>query len=382
MKYITGLFFILCTFAASSQTTINFNDDDDKNLYIKLYGHVDYNQKIEPGVRTPGVMDVHRLVMLFGYQFDRKTQFVSEVEVEHANEIFIEQAFVRHRLAKGINLKAGLLLIPMGMINETHEPTFFYSVERPLLDKIIIPTTWREIGLGINGLISSSNLKYQLYLVNNPISYNGSATMKGSSGFRGARQKGIKSLVSSFPGISGQLEYFGIDGVKLGLSIYHGRTNSSLAKELPIITPESTARIDSSTVKLSMAAFHSTYNQGPFTARLQYVIGKFGGSQAYNEFAESDIPELMHGMYLVTAYDLISDDKITLAPFFRYSSINNHLKVSSGTLKNESLKQDIFTVGINYKPSPGIVFKVDYERYYIREANNFQQFNAGIGVWF
>jgi hypothetical protein len=327
-------------------------------------------------------MDVHRLVVLFGYQFDRKTQFVSEIEVEHGNEIFIEQAFVKHRLSKGINLKAGLLLIPMGMINETHEPTFFYSVERPLLDNIIIPTTWREVGLGINGLLSASNLKYQLYLVNNPISYNGSATISGSKGFRSARQKGIKSIVTTMPGLSGQLEYFGFEDFKLGFSFYHGRTNTSLANEYNIITQENSQIIDSSTVKITMAALHSTFNKGQFTARFQYVLGHFGESQAYNTFLITDVPELMHGYYVVMAYDLIKNEMESLSPFVRYSYINNHLKVNSSTLKDPSLEQNIITVGLNYKPSPGVVFKVDYEFYNFKTQADFQQFNAGVGVWF
>lgn len=374
---------LLISFSSlTAQTTISFEEEGSNNLYIKLYGHVDYNQKIESGVRHPGVMDVHRLVTLFGYQFDRKTHFITEIEVEHGNEIFIEQAFIRHRIAKGINLKAGLLLIPMGMVNETHEPTFFYSVERPLLDKIIIPTTWREIGLGINGILTNSNLKYQLYLVNNPISYNGSPTLNGTNGFRKARQKGIKSLVTSFPGLTGQIEYYGLEGLKFGLSFYHGKTNSSLTGDYPIVSPESTEIIDSSTVLLSMAAFHSTFNKKQFTARFQYVLGGFGNSASYNEFLGTDVPELMHGYYLLFAYDLLKDEKRTLAPFARYSYINNHLQVNSNTLKNDALEQKVITVGLNYKPTPEIVFKVDYELYDITSSNNFQKFNTGIGVWF
>ena len=366
-----------------SQTTITFDDDRDNKLYIKLYGHIDYNQKIEKDRRHAGKMDVHRLVTLFGYQFSRKTQFVTEIEVEHVKEIFVEQAFVKHRLAKGINLKAGLLLVPMGFVNENHEPTFFYTVERPLSDKNIIPSTWREIGLGISGLIPKSSLKYQLYLLNNPIGYDGSSKIKGSNGIRGGRQKGAESIITSFPGISGQLEYFGLDNSKLGLSIYHGKTNTSLYNELSNDLSESAnSTIDSSTVKTTMFALHASYNKNQWSARLQYVINKFSNTAQYNTFTGSDVPTLMHGYYVVVAYDILKSQTLSFSPFLRYEHLNNHLSVDNNIVKNEALKQNIITFGLNYKPNPGVVFKLDYQIYDLGNDSNFKQFNTGVGVWF
>ena len=384
MRFLLYICILLCSINSFGQTTITFDEDGSNKLYIKLYGHIDYNQKIESGKRNPGKMDVHRLVTLFGYQFNRKTQFVTEIEVEHGNEIFVEQAFVKHRISRGISLKTGLLLIPMGFINEMHEPTFFYSVERPLLDKNIIPSTWREIGAGITGLFPKRSLKYQLYLVNNPISYNGgSAKINGKTGIRSARQKGIKSLVSSIPGLSGQIEYFGLEGIKVGLSAYYGKTNTALASQYAgIITDENTAIVDSSTVNLSMATVHASFNKNQWTARFQYTLAGFGNADKYNAFTSSDVPELMHGFYGLLAYDLINDQKITLAPFARFSHLNNHLQVSEAIIQNEALRQNIMTVGVNYKPDPGVVFKIDYQFYNLGDGTNYQQFNTGVGVWF
>ena len=73
------------------QTSIDFKEENKNKLFIKLYGHIDYNQKLGNSSKTPGVLDMHRLVTLFGYQFNQKTKFVTEIEVEHANEIYIEQ---------------------------------------------------------------------------------------------------------------------------------------------------------------------------------------------------------------------------------------------------------------------------------------------------
>ena len=375
-------FLVCCTSILFGQTTINFDEDNSNKLYIKLYGHVDYNQKIERGVHHNGKMDVHRLVTLIGYQFSRKTQFVSEIEVEHVKEIFVEQAFIKHRLAKSISLKAGLIIIPMGMVNEMHEPTFFYSVERPFLDKLIIPSTWREVGIGLTGLLPEKSLKYQLYLVNNPLGYDGSAKVSGASGIRKARQKGAEAVVSSFPGLSGQIEYFGIDRFKLGVSGYYGKTSTTLATTMDQSLENYNVTVDSSTVNMTMATVHGMYTPGNLTLRGQYTLSSFQNTTAYNEFTNSDVPELMHGYYLLAAYDFHKSEEITVAPFIRFSQLDNHLKVSGALEENRALKQNILTVGANYKPHPGVVFKFDYQFVQNRVTSNYNNLNLGVGVWF
>jgi hypothetical protein len=124
---------------------------------------VDYNQGVSQ--QSNGKLDVHRLVMFMGYQFDNKTQFILEIE-----------------------FNAGLMLVPMNYINEYHEPTFFFSVERPNLDNKLVPTTWREIGAGFSGNIKPLKTKYQLYIMNGFNGYPGGVTkFKGSNGLRGGR---------------------------------------------------------------------------------------------------------------------------------------------------------------------------------------------------
>ena len=365
-----------------AQTTIDFDEHTSNQLYTKLYGQIDYNQKIESGKRNAGLLDVHRVVVLFGYQFNRNTQFVSEIEIEHVKELFIEQAYVKHRIAKGINLKTGLLIIPMGLVNETHEPTFFYSVERPLLDKNIIPSTWREIGLGISGIIQKQNLKYQFYLVNNPISYNNGPRINAASGIRSARQKAAESIITSWPGITGQIEYFGIENTKIGLSTFYGKTNTSLYNTLEQIDEASNALIDSSTLKISLTTINATFNKKRYTARGQYSLLAFGDTAPFNQLTNSDVPQLMHGFYVLLAYDLLKNDIESFSPFVRFSHINQQLKLSSGQTKNRELSKNIITLGINYKPHPGVVFKADYQIFKINSGQNYQQFNTGVGVWF
>ena len=115
----------------------------------------------------------------------RIDEFITEIEVEHVKEVYVEQAFLNYRVNDWLNIRGGLMLIPMGIVNELHEPPTFNGVERPALDYYIVPTTWREIGLGFNGRIDAAKLKYQLYLVNGFISYDGGARLNGNKALRG-----------------------------------------------------------------------------------------------------------------------------------------------------------------------------------------------------
>ncbi|MCK5469477.1 MAG: hypothetical protein KAI99_13230, partial [Cyclobacteriaceae bacterium] len=135
--------------------TANRMMQTDRKLTIGGYAQIDYNQPLNSDTYNNGNLDVHRLVLLFGYKFNSRTQFITELEVEHVKEVFVEQAFLDYRINNYMNLRAGLMLIPMGIVNEYHEPPTFMGVERPMLDKYIVPTTWREIGAGITGNIPS-----------------------------------------------------------------------------------------------------------------------------------------------------------------------------------------------------------------------------------
>ena len=152
----------------------------DTKLSIGGYAQIDYNQPIVDGQYSNGKLDVHRLVLLFGYQFSDKTKFVSELEFEHVKEVYVEQAFINHEFKSWLNFRGGLMLVPMGIINEYHEPAIYNGVERPNLDSKIVPTTWREIGAGFTGRFDNASLKYQLYVMNGFNGYDDGGKFRGT----------------------------------------------------------------------------------------------------------------------------------------------------------------------------------------------------------
>ena len=151
------------TFSQNAATTLLTNATKNR-VSMGMYAEIDYNQQFGDSVRHAGKLDVHRLVLLFAYKFTDRATFVTEIEVEHVKEIYIEQAFLNVRVNDKLNVKGGLLLVPMGIVNEYHEPTIRNGVERPNVDKYIIPTTWREIGFGISGNFNEASIAYQLYI--------------------------------------------------------------------------------------------------------------------------------------------------------------------------------------------------------------------------
>ena len=234
----------------------------DKSLTIGGYGEATFN--LPEGEN--GELDVQRLVLLFGYNFSEKVQFISEIEFEHVEEVFVEQAFVNYSIGDNLSLRGGLMLIPMGIINEYHEPTTFNGTERPAVDTKIVPTTWRELGIGVKGSIPSASMNYQVYVFNGfkSTSADGDGGIKGhlngESGLRGGRQKGIKSTVDT-PTFSTKFDYYGLPGLRLGLAGYFGKTQAEDAIEM----------VDGTTIGISMIGLDARYTYRKFSARGEFV---------------------------------------------------------------------------------------------------------------
>ncbi len=223
----------------------------DSKLTVGGYGEVHYNQALNSSTKNNGTLDVHRVVLLFGYKFNDRTQFITEMEFEHVKEVYVEQAFIQYKINDYLNFRGGLLLTPMGIINEYHEPTTFNGVERPLIDKYISPTTWREIGFGFTGNVFPAKIRYQVYLMNGFSSYNGSGNLDGKNGLRKGRQKGAESFISA-PNFTGKIEFYGVRGLNLGVSGYFGNTQSTIYNGIDKNDSEAIMKADSSVTGISM----------------------------------------------------------------------------------------------------------------------------------
>lgn len=396
MKQFLLLFILVATTPLVAQQTdtvkVKYQNTADRlmasngKLVIGGYGEIHYNQPLSSTTRNNGELDVHRVVMLLGYNFSPKTQFISELEFEHVSEVFVEQAFLQHKLNSYFNLRAGLMLVPMGIINQYHEPTTFNGVERPLVDNKLSPTTWREIGVGFTGGVLPLSLNYEAYVMNGFSGYNGStALLGGKNAFRDGRQKGAESYISS-PNFTARVEYYGIRGLNLGLSGYVGNTQSTLYNGIDKSNTAALAKADSSVVSLSMLGADARYNLGGLQVRGQFYYSALGNTDQYNAFGHKDLGSSMIGYYAEVGYNVLracQRTKSELIPFVRYENSNTHLTTAGSLAKNDAYNIQLITTGLSYKITKGVVVKADVQfKKSAAETSYSTVFNAGVGVMF
>ena len=376
MKNITTYILLLAAFVYgqdqynSASTQLNNLLSTEKGLSIGGYGEITYNN-IE-GSSTPAEIDVQRLVVLFAYKFDDRTSFVTEIEYEHVKEVYVEQAFINYAVADGVNLRGGLMLIPMGIVNEYHEPTTFNGVERPSLDSKIVPTTWREMGIGVSGRINNASIRYQAYLMNGFLSYGESHKLRGSDGLRKGRQKGAES-VGSDANFAGRIEYYGLPKLKLGVSYYAGNTQTT--------APE----ISNTQIGLSMVGLDYRYINGKLSSRGQFISASLKDTEAYNLAGNKDLGSVMGGYYIEGAYNLLPlDSRQKLDLFLRYENFNTHQKTAGDLIVNDAFHRNETTFGLSYHLASGAVFKADYQSKgtAVEGSDAIGQFNIGLGVFF
>lgn len=351
----------------------------NESLSIRGYSELVYNQQFSTTARYNGKLDAKRFVLFAGYKFDSKTSFVTEMEVEHGNEIYLEQAFLQHKLATNINLRAGVLLIPMGIVNEYHEPTTFNGVERPNVDKYILPTTWRELGMGLQGVVPDANLRYQLYVVNGLKSHDGTNGLFNEvKGMRSGRQKAIKSTISS-PNFTGKLDYIGVRNLTLGASFYSGRSQSTLYNGVANTDAASLATADSSAVYMNIVGLDARYQKGALQLRGQLVYNSLSGVAAYNAFTGSELGAAMWGGYAEVAYQILpASSTYKLLPFIRVEAYDTQVNAAVDNVDSDRTE---ITTGLTWHMSPGAVLKADYQLL-TQGAATKNQFNLGVGVWF
>jgi hypothetical protein len=329
-------------------------------------------------------LDVHRFVTFLGYNFNDRVSFVSEIEMEHVVELYVEQAFLNYRLRNNISLQAGLMLIPMGIQNLYHEPPTFNGVERTNVDKYIVPTTWREIGIGVAGSVEDMDINYQLMAINGFNGYDEEGgVFSGKSGLRSGRQKGAESYMTELD-FAGRLSYFGMPGWNFGASIYRGDSETILYNGLDLDDETSVSSADSSKIGIDMIGLDVRYVDGPFQARGQYVAGDLSNTDQYNDFTDSDVGSMIKGYYVEVGYDVMynnsSDQKLVL--FARIERYNTHAEVD-GISKNKAYNRTENTFGLTWYVANGAAFKLDYQAITNKASDDkTNKLNMGVAVWF
>jgi hypothetical protein len=328
---------------------------DTERTTVGGYGEVHYSNLSGPN--SPGVVNVTRFVVYLAHSFSDRLAFRSELELEDAKieggdeggEVALEQAYLDYMLSPAFTVRAGLILPPIGIVNEIHEPPTFNGVDRPSFDRNVIPTTWRDIGIGAVGSFAGSGLNYRVYLVNGLRA----SGFGAESGIRGGRQEGREASFAN-PSFTGRLEW-ARPGLRLGSSFWYGGSANQ-------DTLLGTGTFDNAVALVSADA---RYDVGPLMFRGVVAHVAIADADAINSAYGANVGSRIAGGYVEAAYNILAP----LAPastqrlnaFLRYENYDTQAKTPAGTPRDESLARRITTFGLSYKPVYNVVFKGDYQ---------------------
>lgn len=342
------------------------------------YGEFNYN-RFRDDERTSRA-DLRRFVLGVGHRFNERLSFMSEVEVEHAivsrddeGELELEQAFLNYRLGDAFNVKGGLFLIPLGILNETHEPPTYYGVERNEVETRIIPTTWRELGVGVHGLLGGA-WRYDVGLTTG---FNAGKLDDPSVGVRSAHQEGQLAAAHDLS-VYGALNYRA-PGLLAGGGVFTGNTGQN-GQSNPLLKGVS--------ARLTLWDVHAKYSVGGFDLQALYAAGRLNDAERLNAAILASSPEpfaapkSLKGWYGQAAYHLWRKGDFDFAPFVRIErfEIRQEEDPANGLLQDPNNVERVRTVGFNFYVHPQVVIKSDIQRY--RTDRSRDRFNVGLGYMF
>jgi hypothetical protein len=327
---------------------------------------------------TPTI-DVARAVLYFGYKFDAHFVFNSEIEYEHAvtasdkgGEAEVEFAYLDWlSRSKAFNLRAGLMLIPVGLINQLHEPPVFLGARRTDVETVILPSTWREIGFGAWG--DAGPFSYRLYLVNG-LNAEGFA----ADGLREGSQEGSNATARNFA-LTGRLDYTGLPGVLVGASFFTG--NSSQGQ----VTPAG----ESFDARTTFVDLHldARWRGASFRALwAQSTVGDAAAINQVNNFeGDESVGTRQTGWYAEAGFDVLSlvpRSRMSLTPFARYEAWDTQAAVPDGYARNPENDVTQWTAGLVLKPIPQVVLKLDGQWRRNAARTGVNQLNVALGYEF
>lgn len=357
-------------------------------LSIGGYGELYYSKYSNDGVKTgtkDAFGDSYRFIPYIGYKFTDNIIFNSEIEFEHGNEVWIEQLYIDFIHNQSATVRVGDQIVPMGYTNLYHEPTLFNTVQRPDVEKQLIPSTWHELGVSVYG--QTSDFWYQVGAfaaldMNHPTNgtsgstgtygANEVAASNGANWIRKARvgaesDKGIDNIA-----VVARLDYNGINGLQVGVSGYTGKAgNAKVASK-------------SAEGRMTMYDIHTKYQNGGFIARALYTESHLSNADSY----KTDMSESARGGYVNLEYNVLpffAQTSQRLPLFFQYENYNLGTSLANGKSFGTS---ESFTYGLNYFPHDQVVLKAEYLNRKNKNFTNVAQyidegiFSLGLGFIF
>ena len=347
------------------------------------YGQLDYNRPTAHAADAQA--DLTRAVIGFNHAFDDATRVYGELEWEHAvasaddrGEAEVEQLYVEHALAPGYGVRAGLMLVPLGLLNEHHEPSNFYGVERNFVETAIIPSTWREGGVAMYGS-SEGGFNWNVGIGTGPnLGKWDPASDEGRASPLASIHQELQLAKAHDPSLYAALNWQGMPGLDVGGGVFTGKIGQA--------TPDFAAN----GARLVLGEAHVRWQPGPFDFAALYTRGNISDTQALNlTFAgqPTPVPKAFWGSYAQGAWRALEWNDSSLVPFVRYEEFNTGAQYAAqlpGFGTPPAPTERVWTGGVNYYLNPNVVFKIDYQHFNRDDAalGYGSRFDLGIGYQF
>lgn len=395
-----------------------------EGLKLGMYGELKYGSQQNPhdNGHWQNGFDAARLVLLPTYQFTDNIIFNAEIEFEHSGSGFdaddklhgtaeVEQVYVDFRISPYFNIRSpGIDLIPIGNTNLHHEPTLFYSVNRPELANSLIPTTWASPAAGIYGKVVDG-LRYELQVSSAledfgddfsartdanrvpafPTPY--AAGISGSDALGFARPpRGGFSQLSNDVGITARLEYAPtfLPGFAGSTSIYYTANTTPRGAH-----SDTGAALGHSSLTLVDSEFRYRLPQTGFELRGEYAQAFFGNPANLRANNDGDptnnVGDTMYGFSGEVAYHVPLGAYLggdwEAVPFYRYTYQDFQTSGFRGTDDNTPTgvgKQQFHTFGVAVFPTPELVLKLNYQKVVSDELGGAKSDSVlgGVGFFF
>ncbi|MBW8785252.1 MAG: hypothetical protein JF593_11570 [Novosphingobium sp.] len=375
------------TTATTASTAAAENAPAGPDTTIGGYGEISYNGYLKD--RSRNQADLKRFVLFFGHRFNERLSFNSELEIEHAiasssdeGEVEVEQAYLNYAVSPALNLKAGLFLMPFGFLNRNHEPPVFFGVERNEVETRIIPSTWREGGIGIYGR-TGFGLSYDVGITTG---FDVAKFDDAGAPLRGSHQE-LQLAKAGNLSFYGSLEYRGIPGLLVGGAVFSGNATHDNAD---FRADPSLPNFAGLTSRVTLWDVHSRWQHKGFDFQALYARGTINQAAqldsvllAYNATNGTDrplVPSAFYGWLVQGAYSFALGGETTLDPFVRYEKFDAQARLPLGFISDPVNRDRILTAGFSFHPVQQVVIKADYQKFFINSAND--RINLGLGYMF
>ena len=360
------------------------------------YGEINYTRPRQDTAQAQAQADVRRAVIGIGHRFNDKLKLISEYEFEHAvtskddkGEAEVEQFYLDYKLNDRMNLKAGLFLMPIGLLNESHEPTHYYGVQRNEVETRIIPTTWREVGVGLYGTLDSG-LQYDAGITTGFSIHKWDPSVGAGSPLAAVHQEGQLAAAHDLA-FYGALHYVGVPGLRFGGGIWSGNSGQGNA---PHLADTGTPDLSGISSRITLWNLDATYTLGNLDLRALYAQGSISQAGAINDALAVSLPALnpaqnivtgpvpskFDGGYVQAAYRLFERGDLALTPFVRWERYNTQQQMPAGYDADPLNNERVITAGASLFLTHNAVFKADYQKF--RADPTKDRVNLGLGFAF